>query len=140
MCVVLAVRCDEHRLVSSFSHDIPSRFGCAVELRWAEARNSADAPFSVHTYAHTHACCTQGDGSVLKDAYFCDNHFDRLLHTAAVRPEQIARTSGGVSRVQSETRRHQGVGMLRDCFGQDARLLWTLTLVSPAMSRAASLD
>lgn len=39
----------EHRLVSSFSHSIPSRFGCAVELRWAEARNSAARSISVHT-------------------------------------------------------------------------------------------
>lgn len=61
--MVRAVRCKgEHRLVSSFSHSIPSRFGCAVELRWAEARSKwLPLPFRAKIHAHLHTYCTQGD-------------------------------------------------------------------------------
>lgn len=47
---------DEHRLVSSFSHSIPSRFGCAVELRWAGGeKQCSPLHFCAHTYIRTPA-------------------------------------------------------------------------------------
>lgn len=87
--MVRAVRCKgEHRLVSSFSHSIPSRFGCAVELGVGGGEKQvAAAPFQCkNTRSSTYVLYPGRLHVVWEDAYYCDDYFRRLLQITAVSP------------------------------------------------------